>query len=534
MQRTTSQNGGQSSAIRSQSQPARGIDNGTVPYALYRLGYDPQMSHTYFLDPSAQGTQTPNVVAQAGQENMRPGMRYMSGYHIAPITAIDGSPKEYVGYYVNQAVQPQPQFQNQPVPEIPSYGELANRRNRSGDLQPLPLNGVPHTSRSPSPLGHSRTYSNPLRSAPLPVSSDAGFTHMDPGQFTTDFVRPSNGFMIASGASYSSASPPESDIDFGRDLARNANLEGSDVPSLDPSFEDDLQPRGTVTGPIPQFGEAPSVRSRTDLPSPYVANGIAPESPHRAAIVSTSQRIPPSNVGPTIVSSGSFLPNDAVTPPKPNTKTTAEPKANLPPIDIPPATSDGRKPPGSEPKTAPLLSPVLETRTPSPIISRRPEIRKPIPTAPVNDVASASDAGKPPHNENGEPNVPTTKPGSKSPNVVKEAVQPTTTPAASKASQTQSHTQLSVPASRTEERLPTPPTPAPTAGEKGDDNTAVCGNEQGKKASTWQTASGGRYKRHRKRAKSVTGAASGGASPSAKAEPRVEPKVERIEERKGG
>ena len=195
-------------------------------------------------------------------------MRYMSGYHIAPITAIDGSPKEYVGYYMNQAVQPQPQFQNQPVSEIPSFGELANRRNRTGDLQPLPLNGVQHTSRSPSPLGHSRTYSNPLRSAPLPVSSsDAGFTHMDPGQFTTDFVRPSNDLMIASGASYSSASPPESDIDVSRDLARNANLEGTDVPSLDPSFEDDLQPRGAVTGTTPQFGDAASVRSRNSEPA---------------------------------------------------------------------------------------------------------------------------------------------------------------------------------------------------------------------------------------------------------------------------
>jgi len=150
-----------------------------------------------------------------------------------------------------------------------------------------------------------------------------------------------------------------------------------------------------------------------------------------------------------------------------------------------------------------------------------------MPTAPVNDVTSASDAGKPQPNENGEPKGPTTKPRSKSPNVKKEAVQPTTTPAAS---QTQPHTQMSVPTSRTEEKLPTPPTPAPTAGEKGDDNTAVVGNEQGKKASTWQTASGGRNKRHRKRAKSATGAASGGASPSAK----VEPKVERIEERKGG
>jgi hypothetical protein len=89
---------------------------------------------------------------------------------------------------------------------------------------------------------------------------------------------------------------------------------------------------------------------------------------------------------------------------------------------------------------------------------------------------------------------------------------------------------MSVPPSRTEEKLPIPPTPTQTAGEKADDTTTVNGGDQGKKASGWQTASGGRHKRQRKRAKSVTGAVSGGGSPSAK----VEPKVERIEERKGG
>lgn len=517
-----------------------------MPYALYRLGYDPQIGLPYCLDPGVQGTQTPNIIPGPRQENMRPDgvpVRYIPGYHIAPITAIDGSPKEYLGYYVNQAAQPQPQFQNQPMADIPAYGELASRRNRTSDLQPLPLNGIQQTSRSPSPLGHSRTYSTPLRSAPLPVSSDAGFAHMDPGQFTADFARPPNGFLIASGASYPSASSPESDIDFSRDLARNATLEGSDVPSLDPSFEDDLQPRAPISGTIPQLGETTSVRARTDLPPPYLTNGITPESSHHPTVVSTSQRIPPSSAGPTIVpSSGSLLSTDPVTPLKANAKITAESKANLPPIGIPASTPEGRKPSGSESKPAHVLSPVLETRTPSPTVSRRPETCKQMPTAPVNGVASATDVGKPQPKENGEPKGPvaTMKPRSKSPNLRKEVVPPAATPAVSKVPQVpqtpqaQPHTQMSMSVSRGEEKLPVPPTPVPTAGEKGNAGAAataaVSGGEQVKKASTWQTASGGRHNKRKKRAKSVNGAVSGGGSPSAK----VDPKVEKIEERKGG
>lgn len=85
----------------------------------------------------------------------------------------------------------------------------------------------------------------------------------------------------------------------------------------------------------------------------------------------------------------------------------------------------------------------------------------------------------------------------------------------------------SAPAAR-DERLPVPPTPASASSDKGD------------KSPTWQTATGGKHRRSRKRGKSTGGMASGagsasGGSSAASPAPEKERKAVAVgEERKGG
>lgn len=539
MQRTTSQNGSQSGAARSQSQPARAIH--TLHYQ-YQIAYDPNTGLPYYVHVPTGGIPL--------QENLRPEkfpIPYVPTYPINAMNTNEGLPKEYVGYYFNESPQQQPQVQysNAPVAPIPSYGELASRRNRSGDLQPLPLNGMRRSSRSPSPLGHARTWSSPLRSAPLPVSPNAGYPQMDPTQFVTDYMLPQNGLRIV-GDPYTSASPPESDVDFSRDLARSATLDGSDVPSLEPSFDDD-PPRLIPPGAI-QFGEALTpVSPQVELPAPSLPNGASPEHAQVLTIVSSSKQPVPLASGPTIVSSA-----DPATPPRTANKGNQEIKHVLPPIDIPTPNPESRKPSG-EPKTAPLLSPVLETRTPSPTATRHAEGRRQASIA-SNGIPSASDDSKSKARANGEVKTPTTRPQTRSrspqtsvPTSKKEPMPPT--PAADQKATPTSATPKSasllnfaaaagaVAAGKGEKsQLPIPPTPvaseASTLEKKSDGNSNP----------SWQTATGTKHGRRRKRRQS-TGGASGGAagsgasSVSASASPekgRNEKKISVGEERKGG
>lgn len=78
-------------------------------------------------------------------------------------------PKEYIGYYVNES---QPAVRRPPVQQVglTTNGETGGRpRRQSTDQFPqaMILDRLRRTSRSPSPLGHSRAYSGGAFSAPL-------------------------------------------------------------------------------------------------------------------------------------------------------------------------------------------------------------------------------------------------------------------------------------------------------------------------------------------------------------------------------
>ncbi|KAF9638738.1 PAP/25A-associated [Lasiodiplodia theobromae] len=158
------------SSVRSHSQPARADQN-----ALFLPGYPPIPSYppnlmAYPIARSAQDTQTPQQQPVDVPQHHAQGLQ---------IVRENGSPKEYLGYFIESPQQFRSHLQDYTVQQIPSFQELASRRRRvSPDLAPPQQSQAQqHVSRSPSPLGqsHNRSYSTGVHttsvtSAPLQVS----------------------------------------------------------------------------------------------------------------------------------------------------------------------------------------------------------------------------------------------------------------------------------------------------------------------------------------------------------------------------
>ncbi|KAK8231828.1 hypothetical protein HDK77DRAFT_73095 [Phyllosticta capitalensis] len=160
------------SAVRSHSQPARPDQNGgfLIPNYPPIPGYPPHIM-AYPIARSSQDHQHPrpqpvDVPAQA------------QGLGVVREPAQNGSPKEYLGYFMSES----PQFRSHPlhdysVSQIPTFQELAQRRKRmSQDSEAQRPSNSLQVSRSPSPpreRNHARSTSTGLRgttatSGPLP------------------------------------------------------------------------------------------------------------------------------------------------------------------------------------------------------------------------------------------------------------------------------------------------------------------------------------------------------------------------------
>ncbi|ESZ96360.1 hypothetical protein SBOR_3256 [Sclerotinia borealis F-4128] len=152
------------------------------------------------------------------------------------------TPKEYVGYYVNEPAQTYPR-RDMPL-AIPSFGDMSgNRRRLSTDQLPQSIRDriKRNPSRSPSPLGHERPFSlaqstpaqhtmssSNLRTlnnhGPLVVngsSSTGGFnSRLEPTLASEGVVFPDKSSHVkVSVESISQASVAESDISSGEDLS---------------------------------------------------------------------------------------------------------------------------------------------------------------------------------------------------------------------------------------------------------------------------------------------------------------------------
>ncbi|KAF2864775.1 hypothetical protein BDV95DRAFT_508781 [Massariosphaeria phaeospora] len=360
-------NASDTNSIRSQSQPPRGAQQpplvpGYPPVAPY---FDPSSFAGY---PIARSTREVPKSTDDSPYSPQPN-------HPEPVVPSDnGVPKEYVGYYV--AEQPQARnLQDYAVPQIPSYTEIAQRRRRvsSEITQPLLNTALRRVSRSPSPLGgHVRSYSTSVTPQSIqhaPQRKD----RIDSTHRTDD-----NGPVIVNGSfptqprearSRSETVDPLVSRDVVGSTALGIFVNQGDIYGMS-GLDQRLQ--------LPPFEEFPGQKN-TETMRPSIVNG----SGQKLASIETNglSRASGESNQPFASVPESWIPFDSSSKPRPDdpvelspTQTPSQWRANqftnaLGSLET---TNLPRAPP-QEIKSAglPLLSPVFETRTPSPISSRQ-------------------------------------------------------------------------------------------------------------------------------------------------------------------
>jgi hypothetical protein len=336
------------------------------------LTYDPATGRPYFAMASAEGMQV--------YQGLESQYNYLAAVQNAGYQHADSQQKEYLGYYVdnNTSQQMPPPSSNMPLPRSNSHTDLAQRRDKNHrDLQPLKINGNKKASRSPSPLGHARNFSTPLRSAPLPGGSNSRGgpptgTHSaqqmqsPPTGSVLPNQTPLGGLLIVNGSSYST-SPPESE---------RAHREGSvsySITTPDETSRNFFDPTGTPYSEDSSANQGSIYDySRDDNQGPQ--NGTYRQTP----------RLDSGQVSSTIGSPVQPFPsyNEATLTPlaaqEEEVVTSPTRKHHSPYQTFSPTngitsptkvTNDVPKTPGS--KSAPVLSPVIENRMPTPQMQRR-------------------------------------------------------------------------------------------------------------------------------------------------------------------
>jgi hypothetical protein len=361
MHRSTVTNGsgpaGQpNSSMRSHSQPA--TRSGSSPLAMQ----GGQMAHPglgiYQNIRQANGISIPNFIAD---ENLDTG--YEPSISSAVTPPEDNTPKEYVGYYVSDHTQ-SPMRKQSAAMAVPAFGDAIRppRRLSTDQLPQSILDRLKRSSRSPSPLGHDRSYSTGTHSAPLTaVPSQQGIFHQN--------LRALNhhGPMVVNGSSpvpvsipnwqasvVSEGSIPEdrgSDTLCGSlDSISQASVTGSDG-SVEQDFSGQITPRET--------------RPDGRMDQPMVVNGSSPLKSENGSVVPNLNGTVPR---PIAVPNGSLPSEQNTIPPRlsPNTRNRlARQNGGMSPLDIGTGHNDILR------EDLPHLSPVYETRTPSPTATRK-------------------------------------------------------------------------------------------------------------------------------------------------------------------
>jgi len=369
------------SALRSQSQPAS--RSGPVPLSMNGTGIPHPGLGIYQQMRPVNGNAIPSFIPD---ENSESAME--SSYGSLP-TSEDPTPKEYVGYYVNDPTQFWRRQASAPMP-VPTFGDLGQSRASSRRLsaEQLPqsiLDRLKRPSRSPSPLGHDRSFST---GAPLPsFPSQSGISNTNLRALnnqTPIVVNGSNPVPLSIPnwqASISDGSISEdrsSDIFVGSlDSVSQASRAGSDG-FADQDLSGQVTPRDT--------------RPEARIEPPMVVNG---STPLKSDTGSSSSSLTPSNdhIPQAIIPTATLLPietNGQLRLSPSSRNKFARQNGGVSPLDIGIGQDYNRD-------DLAHLSPVYETRTPSPTANRKfePVEKKPngVPlkpaqkTGPLNGIA---------------------------------------------------------------------------------------------------------------------------------------------------
>ncbi|KAH7063811.1 hypothetical protein BKA63DRAFT_183331 [Paraphoma chrysanthemicola] len=378
-------NASDTASLRSHSQPPRGGVPQPIP-----IGY-PGMPQ--FYDPTTATFAGYPIARSTPQDTPNPQMTLDAQYsplsnHPEPIIpeapappAENQAPKEFASYYVAEP-PPQPrQLQDYVVGPIPSFSELAQRRRRVSPeiTQPLLNTALRRVSRSPSPLGgHMRSYSTGVN---LPNASAS-----DQRKARVDSVRPpvDNGPVIVNG---SFPTPPR-EPRFRSDTVESLPPELSNAPALGIFANtqaihqiNELQARQQMV-----LEEMQRQKAAAESLSPTIANGSSKRSP---SVESNGlARVPSEGQQPFPALPEGWMNYEASNGAQADRSSEeVSPKRTLPPQWRTPAYANGlpsldtsntprAHPQEAQSATLPLLSPVFETRTPSPTASRSNDLSK--------------------------------------------------------------------------------------------------------------------------------------------------------------
>lgn len=364
-------NASEAGSMRSQSQPARGMPQNAV-----LAGYPPVPQ---FFDPSLVAgypiaRSTPD--ASGSQLTADPSYGSTTGYTETAGPSEASIPREYVGYYVDEQATPR-SLQEYIVPQIPSFNELAQRRRRvsSEITQPLLNTALRRVSRSPSPLGgHVRSYST---NVPVPQGANA-----EPHKDRIDSTHPvvDAGPVIVNGSfpQQPSETRPRSDtvdsfasVDTASSATHFSDHDPYRMAGLDQrqkSVYEEMQRQRVDGGYGPTFvngsvnGVPPmDMNGLTKVPSggqryyPMLPEAWTNYELNNGRRTNQTEDVSPTKTQPTQWRGVPY--NNGLT----SLDTLNTPRA--PPQEIKSAT-------------LPLLSPVFETRTPSPTASRQQEAGK--------------------------------------------------------------------------------------------------------------------------------------------------------------
>lgn len=350
------------SSLRSHSQPAAR----SAPSQLSVPGSGLPNTGLGIYPQYGQPIGVPNFIAD---ENSESG--FETPTESLSTTTAEGIPKDYLGYYVRHEPAPVASSfrRDSAVRSIPTFGDLqaqsGNRRRLSTDQFPQTFfDRLNRPSRSPSPLGHDRApsigaHSAPITAAPSQQGIANNFRSFSPhgplvvnGSNPTGISIPNwrdgvgDGSAPEDHSSDAAVGSMESSSHFS--LAESELSQDQEFPSQstprEPRVEGRVEPPAVVNGSATQITD-----SGPAFTNPPIANGI---SPH--------QFTTPNGLGHDQVNGPPRL--------SPNTRNRLARQAQnggMSPLDIGLGQGDFVR------EDLPHLSPVYETRTPSPTVNRK-------------------------------------------------------------------------------------------------------------------------------------------------------------------
>ncbi|KAF1939653.1 hypothetical protein EJ02DRAFT_456759 [Clathrospora elynae] len=361
-------NASETSSLRSHSQPPRGIaQQPIICYPPMPQLVDPATFAEY---PIARSTHEESKKHTTSNVLEKPLLRQPD-----PVVPSEtSSPKEYVGYCFAEEPPVRP-LQEYAVPVIPSFSELAQRRRRvsSEITQPLLNTALRRVTRSPSPLGgQMRSYSTVI-TPPDDPANETRKSRIDSVRLPVD-----DGPVIVNGSTPTPTRHRSDTVDSIPPELPNATALGVYDTNLAYHQIREIQARQQLVYQAMQ-------RQKAEETMGPVANG----SMHRSPSVETNglTRVPSEGQQPFPILPEGWMNFEATNGHHSDRSDDISPTRALPLPWVAPAYTNGlpsletSNVPRAHPQeiqsaTLPLLSPVFETRTPSPTASRPPDVNK--------------------------------------------------------------------------------------------------------------------------------------------------------------